>query len=120
MAVSQPLIVTRPEEQCLSVLIHSKPFLQMMRLGCLAAAISDIRAPRQVHHLLVATPGRLVELLAVNAVSLERVTMLTLDEADRMLELGFEPQLETISAAIRPDRQVGPLPRRATTQGPMR
>ena len=84
------------------------------------AAISDIRAPRQVHHLLVATPGRLVELLAVNAVSLERVTMLTLDEADRMLELGFEPQLETISAAIRPDRQVGPLPPCATTQGPMR
>lgn len=58
-----------------------------------------------VHHLLVATPGRLVELLATHAVSLERVSLLTIDEADRMMELGFEEQLNAISAAIRPDRQ---------------
>lgn len=58
-----------------------------------------------VHHLLVATPGRLVELLATHAVTLERVTLLTIDEADRMMELGFEEQLNVISQAIRPDRQ---------------
>ena len=58
-----------------------------------------------VHHLLVATPGRLVELLATHAVTLERVTLLTIDEADRMMDLGFEEQLNTISEAIRPDRQ---------------
>lgn len=58
-----------------------------------------------VHHLLVATPGRLVELLATHAVALERVTLLTIDEADRMMDLGFEEQLNVISQAIRPDRQ---------------
>ena len=65
----------------------------------------DTEALYSVHHLLVATPGRLVELLATHAVTLERVTLLTIDEADRMMDLGFEEQLNVVSQAIRPDRQ---------------
>lgn len=67
--------------------------------------LSITEALYSVHHLLVATPGRLVELLATHAVTLERVTLLTIDEADRMMDLGFEEQLNIISQAIRPDRQ---------------
>ena len=40
--------------------------------------------------ILVATPGRLVDFLDTNVTNLKRVTYLVLDEADRMMDLGFE------------------------------
>ena len=47
-------------------------------------------------HLLVATPGRLVDFLDRGKVSLENCNYLCLDEADRMLDMGFEPQIRRI------------------------
>ena len=55
--------------------------------------------------ILVATPGRLVDFLDTNVTNLRRVTFLVLDEADRMLDLGFEKQVALILNQIRPDRQ---------------
>ncbi len=70
--------------------------------------------------ILIATPGRLIDLLDMGKTNLRRVTYLVLDEADRMcvlmmvgvftddlfrLDMGFEPQLRKIVDQIRPDRQ---------------
>lgn len=55
---------------------------------------------------MVATAGRLIDLIEMRKVSMRRVTYLVLDEADRMLDMGFEPQIRKIIEQIRPDRQV--------------
>lgn len=53
----------------------------------------------------IATPGRLIDMLEAGRTNLRRVTYLVLDEADRMLDMGFEPQIRKIISQIRPDRQ---------------
>ncbi|HZT92688.1 MAG TPA: DEAD/DEAH box helicase [Gaiellaceae bacterium] len=56
-------------------------------------------------HVIVATPGRLQDLVDRGLVSLERVTMLVLDEADRMLDMGFKPQVDRIVRRLNDNRQ---------------
>lgn len=58
--------------------------------------------------IIVCTPGRMIDLLTANSgrvINLKRVTYLVLDEADRMFDMGFEPQVMKIVNNIRPDRQ---------------
>lgn len=55
--------------------------------------------------ICIATPGRLLDMLNENRTNLRRVTYLVMDEADRMLDMGFEPQIRKIIDQIRPDRQ---------------
>ncbi|KAL2330776.1 hypothetical protein Fmac_018357 [Flemingia macrophylla] len=55
--------------------------------------------------IVIATPGRLFDMLESNHTNLQRVTYLVLDEADRMLDIGFDPQLRKIISQIRLDRQ---------------
>ncbi|WP_435017702.1 DEAD/DEAH box helicase [Tundrisphaera sp. TA3] len=50
--------------------------------------------------LVVATPGRLMDLMARNAIRLDKVNMVVLDEADQMLDIGFRPAVETILKAV--------------------
>jgi ATP-dependent RNA helicase DDX46/PRP5 len=60
-------------------------------------------------HICVATPGRLIDILTMQSgklLSLQRVTYVVMDEADRMYDMGFAPQITAILAAVRPDRQV--------------
>src|SRR5512142_79080 len=56
-------------------------------------------------HVIVATPGRLIDHLNQKTVSLENVTVLVLDEADRMLDMGFEPQIRRILHSVPKERQ---------------
>ncbi|XP_005736327.1 probable ATP-dependent RNA helicase DDX5 isoform X2 [Pundamilia nyererei] len=55
--------------------------------------------------ICIATPGRLIDFLECGKTNLRRCTYLVLDEADRMLDMGFEPQIRKIVDQIRPDRQ---------------
>ncbi|XP_019743719.1 putative ATP-dependent RNA helicase DDX43 [Hippocampus comes] len=55
--------------------------------------------------IVIATPGRLNDLQMNELISLHSITYLVLDEADRMLDMGFEPQIMKILLDIRPDRQ---------------
>jgi superfamily II DNA/RNA helicase len=55
--------------------------------------------------IIVATPGRLADLAGRGAVRLERVRLLVLDEADRMLDMGFQPQVDDIVRRIPDARQ---------------
>jgi ATP-dependent RNA helicase RhlE len=56
-------------------------------------------------HILVATPGRLEDLIARGAVRLDAVRMLVLDEADRMLDMGFRPAIDRIVGLLPSERQ---------------
>lgn len=70
--------------------VSYEPQKQAMRRGC---------------DLLVATPGRLIDLLDQGACSLSQVSVLVLDEADRMLDMGFLPAMRKIVDKVPADRQ---------------
>ncbi|KZO96559.1 DEAD-domain-containing protein [Calocera viscosa TUFC12733] len=65
----------------------------------------QIRDLQRGVEIVIATPGRLIDMLETGKTNLRRVTYLVMDEADRMLDMGFEPQIRKIVGQIRPDRQ---------------
>ncbi|XP_070495691.1 uncharacterized protein [Chironomus tepperi] len=85
---------------------HIKP---MARNTCIFGGSPkgpQIRDLQRGVEVCIATPGRLIDFLERGVTNLRRVTYLVLDEADRMLDMGFEPQIRKIIEQIRPDRQV--------------
>ena len=80
-----------------------------IRNSCLYGGASkgpQIGELNRTPHIVVATPGRLLDLLQMGKTTLRRVTYLVLDEADRMLDMGFEQDLRKILKQVRPDRQL--------------
>eukprot|EP00927_Polykrikos_kofoidii_P059771 TRINITY_DN54907_c0_g1_i1.p1 TRINITY_DN54907_c0_g1~~TRINITY_DN54907_c0_g1_i1.p1 ORF type:complete len:527 (+),score=79.48 TRINITY_DN54907_c0_g1_i1:34-1614(+) len=67
---------------------------------------SQGEALQQKNDIVVATPGRFIQLLNDRWTNLNRVTFLVLDEADEMLSRGFEPQIDLVLSQVRPDRQI--------------
>ncbi len=65
----------------------------------------QLRALRQKPHIIIATPGRLIDHLESKTVELSAVGVLVLDEADRMLDMGFEPQIKKILVKVPKERQ---------------
>lgn len=65
----------------------------------------QVRDLQRGSEIVIATPGRLIDMLESGRTNLRRVTYLVMDEADRMLDMGFEPQIRKIVDQIRPDRQ---------------
>lgn len=61
---------------------------------------------RQRAELVVACPGKLMDIVKRRQVRFHRVTYFVLDEADRLLDMGFEPQIRAINSGIRKDRQI--------------
>ncbi|KAK2682980.1 hypothetical protein RAB80_000926 [Fusarium oxysporum f. sp. vasinfectum] len=107
------LIMTPTRELAVQIHRDCKPFLKMMGLRSVCAyggaPIRDqIAELKRGAEIIVCTPGRMIDLLAANqgrVTNLKRVTYVVLDEADRMFDMGFEPQVMKIFANMRPDRQ---------------
>lgn len=99
----------------LAVQIHRdcKPFLKALNLRAVCAyggaPIKDqIAELKRGAEIVVCTPGRMIDLLAANngrVTNLRRVSYVVMDEADRMFDMGFEPQITKILMNVRPDRQ---------------
>jgi len=78
------------------------------RSTCIYGGASKLPQKREIRYGLqvcIATPGRLLDFVREKTINLDRVTFLVLDEADRMLDMGFEPQIRKIIQCIRSDRQ---------------
>ena len=80
---------------------------QGLRVGVAYGGISIREQARrnQKAHVLIATPGRLQDLVERGSVRLDRIRVLVLDEADRMLDMGFQPQVDRLVRRIPKDRQ---------------
>ena len=93
---SRHRVINRHQRHC--VWYYCKQPFQMR--PCVIYGGADVGAQfRELErgcHLLVATPGRLVDILERGKISLELCRFLCLDEADRMLDMGFEPQIRRI------------------------
>ncbi len=61
-----------------------------------ASIVDQIRALRKPQHIIIATPGRLIDLIKRKSVKLDKLKFLVLDEADEMLNMGFKEDLDTI------------------------
>ncbi|KAG9051005.1 pre-mRNA processing RNA-helicase [Tulasnella sp. UAMH 9824] len=107
------LIMTPTRELAVQIHRECKPFIKALNLRAVCAyggsPIKDqIAEMKKGAEIAVCTPGRLIDLLTANSgrvTNLKRVTYLVLDEADRMFDMGFEPQVMKIVNNIRPDRQ---------------
>jgi ATP-dependent RNA helicase RhlE len=104
------VILTPTRELAIQI---SEAFAQMAAGSGVRAAVAvgglservQLQAIRKGAQVLIATPGRLMDFLGRNLVNLSRVRTLVLDEADRMLDMGFLPTVTKIMAAMPPDRQ---------------
>ncbi|KAJ1950962.1 pre-mRNA processing RNA-helicase, partial [Linderina pennispora] len=107
------LVMTPTRELAVQIHRECKPFLKPLGLHAVCAyggsAIKDqIGELKRGAEIVVCTPGRLIDLLCANSgrvTNLHRVTYLVLDEADRMFDMGFEPQVTKIVQSVRPSRQ---------------
>ena len=74
-------------------------YFPQMRTVCVyggASKYPQIQSLRQGCEIAVCTPGRLIDLIEAGKISMKKVTYVVLDEADRMLDMGFEPQIRKI------------------------
>ncbi|KAL7415369.1 P-loop containing nucleoside triphosphate hydrolase protein [Mrakia frigida] len=108
------VIMTPTRELALQIVKEFKPFAKVMGITAMAAyggspigeQISELKKGAEI---VVGTPGRMIDLLTANSgrvTNLKRVTYLVLDEADRMFDMGFEPQVMKIINNVRPGRQI--------------
>ncbi|ABC22715.1 DEAD/DEAH box helicase [Rhodospirillum rubrum] len=82
--------------------------LSAIRCGVVVGGVDILRQTRMVQRgleILVATPGRLQDLMNRKAVDLRAIEVLVLDEADRMLDMGFAPAVKKIAAVLPRKRQ---------------
>jgi ATP-dependent RNA helicase RhlE len=78
-----------------------------LRVAAVYGGVGIVKQAKEAgrSHVLIATPGRLEDLLARRAFSLDTIRLLVLDEADRMLDMGFRPAVDRIVALCPSERQ---------------
>lgn len=107
------IVMTPTRELCMQIGKDIKKFSKSLGLRAVCVyggtGISEqIAELKRGAEVIVCTPGRMIDMLAANSgrvTNLRRVTYVVLDEADRMFDLGFEPQVLRIIDNVRPDRQ---------------
>ena len=103
------LVVAPTRELALQILEDIRPLAQARALSATAvyggAGLAKQAKLARRSHIIVATPGRLLDLIGRGDVSLGRVEVLVLDEADRMLDMGFRPDVDRIVAKTPRQRQ---------------
>ncbi|KAJ4961644.1 hypothetical protein NE237_021554 [Protea cynaroides] len=104
------LILSPTRELATQIQDEAVKFSRSSRISC-TCLYGGAPKPPQLRELdrgadiVVATPGRLNDILEMRRISLRQVSYLVLDEADRMLDMGFEPQIRTIVKEIPAQRQ---------------
>jgi ATP-dependent RNA helicase RhlE len=103
------LVLAPTRELACQIVEHIRPLARSRALS-VAAVYGGAGIERQSQlarraHILVATPGRLEDLIERGTVKLDRVRILVLDEADRMLDMGFRPPVDRIVSLIPRKRQ---------------
>lgn len=88
-----------------SYAVHFNGALKTVAVFGGVSANTQMLALRGGTDILVATPGRLLDLISSNAIKLDRVKTLVLDEADRMLSLGFTEELSELLALVPKKKQ---------------
>ncbi|XP_051987808.1 ATP-dependent RNA helicase DDX42-like isoform X2 [Xyrauchen texanus] len=104
------VIVCPTRELCQQIHAECKRFGKVYGLRSVAvygggSMWEQAKALQEGAEIVVCTPGRLIDHVKKKATSLQRVTYLIFDEADRMFDMGFEYQVRSIASHVRPDRQ---------------
>ncbi|MEO6962979.1 MAG: DEAD/DEAH box helicase [Puia sp.] len=98
----QALVVCPTRELCLQIVSEIELFKKFMPIVQVLAVYGgtsigmQIRDLRRGVHIVVATPGRLIDLIERKAINLEEIKYVVLDEADEMLNMGFQDDIEFI------------------------
>ncbi|KAK1158962.1 ATP-dependent RNA helicase DDX42-like [Acipenser oxyrinchus oxyrinchus] len=104
------VIVCPTRELCQQIHAECKRFGKAYNLRSVAvygggSMWEQAKALQEGAEIVVCTPGRLIDHVKKKATSLQRVTYLVFDEADRMFDMGFEYQVRSVASHVRPDRQ---------------
>jgi superfamily II DNA/RNA helicase len=103
------LVLAPTRELATQIVEEARPLLAAhgLKVAAVYGGVGFEKQTREARaaHLVVATPGRLEDLLARRALSLRNVEVLVLDEADRMLDMGFRPAVDRLVAQCPSDRQ---------------
>lgn len=98
----QALVVCPTRELCMQIVKEIElfkkfiPGMQILAVYGGSSIVAQIRDLRRGVHIVVATPGRLIDLIERKAINLEKIEYVVLDEADEMLNMGFQDDIEFI------------------------
>ncbi len=110
--MTQGLVLCPTRELCLQITKELKSFatyvdgLKIVAIYGGASIMDQIRALKQGAHIVIGTPGRVLDHLSRKTLDLSTITTVVLDEADEMLNMGFQEDINTILSEVSGPRRV--------------